>query len=163
EAAGLAKFSATAMEAHRTGIDQQTIKERRAQRARTVGRMLSSVTTILISAIAALMVLDALNFNIAPILASAGIAGVAIAFGARGLVRACLAGFCNVIEDQHGIGDTVGLGEAGGEVEDAGLRRTQVRDLTGTLWHVRNGDILRVGNRSLGWVRAVLEIPIDYS
>jgi small-conductance mechanosensitive channel len=163
EAAGLAKFSATAMEAHRTGIDQQTIKERRAQRARTVGRMLSSVTTILISVIAALMVLDALNFNIAPILASAGIAGVAIAFGAQELVRDYLSGFFIVIEDQYGIGDTVDLGEAVGEVEDVGLRRTQVRDLTGTLWHVRNGEILRVGNLSQGWARAVLEIPIDYS
>jgi small-conductance mechanosensitive channel len=163
EAAGLAKFSTTAMEAHRTGIDQQTIKERRAQRARTVGRMLSSVTTILISVIAALMVLDALNFNIAPILASAGIAGVAIAFGAQELVRDYLSGFFIVIEDQYGIGDTVDLGEAVGEVEDVGLRRTQVRDLTGTLWHVRNGEILRVGNLSQGWARAVLEIPIDYS
>ena len=163
EAAGLAKFSATALEAQRTGIDQQTIKERRAQRARTVGRMLSSVTTILISVIAALMVLDALSFNIAPILASAGIAGVAIAFGAQELVRDYLSGFFIVIEDQYGIGDTVDLGEAVGEVEDVGLRRTQVRDLTGTLWHVRNGEILRVGNLSQGWARAVLEIPIDYS
>lgn len=163
EGAGLAKFSAAALEAQRTGIDQQTIKERRAQRAKTVGRMLSSVTTILISVIAALMVLDALNFNIAPILASAGIAGVAIAFGAQELVRDYLSGFFIVIEDQYGIGDTVDLGEAVGEVEDVGLRRTQVRDLTGTLWHVRNGEILRVGNLSQGWARAVLDIPIDYA
>ncbi|WP_426936387.1 mechanosensitive ion channel family protein [Brevibacterium sp. LE-L] len=162
EGAGLAKFSATAMEAQHTGIDQQTIKQRRAQRARTVGRMLSSVTTILISVIAALMILDALSFNIAPILASAGIAGVAIAFGAQELVRDYLSGFFIVIEDQYGIGDTVDLGEAVGEVEDVGLRRTQVRDLTGTLWHVRNGEILRVGNLSQGWARAVLDIPIDY-
>ncbi|UVI37670.1 mechanosensitive ion channel family protein [Brevibacterium spongiae] len=162
EGAGLAKFSSTALEAQRTGIDQQTIKERRAQRAKTVGRMLSSVTTILLSAIAALMILDALNFNIAPILASAGIAGVAIAFGAQELVRDYLSGFFIVIEDQYGIGDTVDLGEAVGEVEDVGLRRTQVRDLTGTLWHVRNGEILRVGNLSQGWARAVLDIPIDY-
>ena len=162
DGAGFAKFSATAMEAQRTGIDQQTIKERRAQRAKTVGRMLSSVTTILISVIATLMILDALSFNIAPILASAGIAGVAIAFGAQELVRDYLSGFFIVIEDQYGIGDTVDLGEAVGEVEDVGLRRTQVRDLTGTLWHVRNGEILRVGNLSQGWARAVLDIPIDY-
>ncbi|WP_181275301.1 mechanosensitive ion channel family protein [Brevibacterium oceani] len=162
EGAGLTKFSSAALEAQRTGIDQQTIKERRAQRAKTVGRMLSSVTTILISVIAALMILDALSFNIAPILASAGIAGVAIAFGAQELVRDYLSGFFIVIEDQYGIGDTVDLGEAVGEVEDVGLRRTQVRDLTGTLWHVRNGEILRVGNLSQGWARAVLDIPIDY-
>ncbi len=162
ESAGRTKFSSTALEAQRTGIDEQTIKERRAQRAKTVGRMLSSVTTILVSVIAVLMILDALSFNIAPILASAGIAGVAIAFGAQELVRDYLSGFFIVIEDQYGIGDTVDLGEAVGEVEDVGLRRTQIRDLTGTLWHVRNGEILRVGNLSQGWARAVLDIPIDY-
>jgi small-conductance mechanosensitive channel len=161
--AGKAKFSAAAIEAQWSGIDEETIKERRAQRAKTVGRMLSSVTTILISVIAALMVLDALHFNIAPILTSAGIAGVALAFGAQELVRDYLSGFFIVIEDQYGIGDTVDLGEAVGEVEDVGLRRTQVRDLTGTLWHVRNGEILRVGNLSQGWARSVLDIPIDYS
>jgi small-conductance mechanosensitive channel len=162
ESAGRTKFSATALEAQRTGIDEQTIKQRRAQRAKTVGRMLSSVTTILVSVIAVLMILDALSFNIAPILASAGIAGVAIAFGAQELVRDYLSGFFIVIEDQYGIGDTVDLGEAVGEVEDVGLRRTQIRDLTGTLWHVRNGEILRVGNLSQGWARAVLDIPLDY-
>src|SRR5699024_8700431 len=108
------------------------------------------------------MVLVALKFNIAPILATAGIACVAFAFCARELLRDYLSCFFIVIEDQYGIGDTVDLGEAVGEVEDVGLRRTQVRDLTGTLWHVRNGEILRVGNLSQGWARAVLEIPIDY-
>lgn len=163
KAAGRSKFSSTTIEAQRTGIEPTVIRERRAQRAKTVGRMLGSVTTILISIIAVLMVLDQLNFNIAPILASAGIVGVALAFGAQELVRDYLSGFFMVIEDQYGIGDTVDLGEAVGEVEDVGLRKTQVRDLTGTLWHVRNGEILRVGNLSQGWARAVLEIPVDYS
>src|SRR5699024_11249100 len=98
-----------------------------SQRARTVGRMLSSLTTILISVIAALMVLDALNFHIPPILASVGIAGVAIAFGAQVLVRDYLPGFFIVIEDQYGIGDTVDLGEAVREVAAVGPRRTPVR------------------------------------
>lgn len=157
------KFSGTAVQAQRAGTEPEVIRERRAQRAKTVGRMLSSVTTIIISAIAVLMILDNLNFNIAPILASAGIVGVAVAFGAQELVRDYLSGFFMVIEDQYGIGDTVDLGEAVGEVEDVGLRKTQVRDLTGTLWHVRNGEILRVGNLSQGWARAVLEIPVDYT
>lgn len=157
------KFSSTAAESQRTGIEPTVIRERRAQRAKTVGRMLSSVTTIGISVIAILMVLDQLNFNIAPILASAGIVGVALAFGAQELVKDYLSGFFMVIEDQYGIGDTVDLGEAVGEVEDFGLRKTAVRDLTGTLWHVRNGEIMRVGNLSQGWARAVLEIPVNYS
>ena len=157
------KFSSTTLEAQRTGIEPTVIRERRAQRAKTVGRMLGSVATILISVIAVLMVLDQMNFNIAPILASAGIVGVALAFGAQELVKDYLSGFFMVIEDQYGIGDTVDLGEAVGEVEDFGLRKTAVRDLTGTLWHVRNGEIMRVGNLSQGWARAVLEIPIDYS
>ncbi|GAA1872279.1 mechanosensitive ion channel family protein [Brevibacterium marinum] len=157
------KFSSTVLESQRTGIEPTVIRERRAQRAKTVGRMLSSVTTILISVIAVLMVLDQMNFNIAPILASAGIVGVALAFGAQELVKDYLSGFFMVIEDQYGIGDTVDLGEAVGEVEDFGLRKTAVRDLTGTLWHVRNGEIMRVGNLSQGWARAVLEIPVKYT
>ena len=163
KAAGSSKFSSTVHESQRTGIEPTIIRERRAQRAKTVGRMLGSVATIIISVIAVLMVLDQMNFNIAPILASAGIVGVALAFGAQELVKDYLSGFFMVIEDQYGIGDTVDLGEAVGEVEDFGLRKTAVRDLTGTLWHVRNGEILRVGNLSQGWARAVLEIPIGYS
>ncbi|SMX88174.1 small conductance mechanosensitive channel [Brevibacterium sp. 239c] len=163
EGHGSGKFSSSVIESQRTGIEPVIIRERRAQRAKTVGRMLSSVTTIIISVIAVLMVLDQLNFNIAPILASAGIVGVALAFGAQELVKDYLSGFFMVIEDQYGIGDTVDLGEAVGEVEDFGLRKTAVRDLTGTLWHVRNGEIMRVGNLSQGWARAVLEIPVNYS
>lgn len=157
------KLSSTVLESQRTGIEPTVIRERRAQRAKTVGRMLSSVATIIISVIAVLMVLDQMNFNIAPILASAGIVGVALAFGAQELVKDYLSGFFMVIEDQYGIGDTVDLGEAVGEVEDFGLRKTAIRDLTGTLWHVRNGEIMRVGNLSQGWARAVLEIPVNYS
>ena len=163
KSAGPGKFSSTVMESQRTGIEPTVIRERRAQRAKTVGRMLGSVATIIIGVIAVLMVLDQMNFNIAPILASAGIVGVALAFGAQELVKDYLSGFFMVIEDQYGIGDTVDLGEAVGEVEDFGLRKTAVRDLTGTLWHVRNGEIMRVGNLSQGWARAVLEIPIGYS
>lgn len=157
------RFSTSAMESQLTGIDQATIRERRAQRAQTVGRMLSSVTSIVIAIVAGLIVLSELNFNVGPILASAGIAGVAIGFGAQALVKDYLSGFFMVIEDQYGIGDSVDLGEAIGVVEDVGLRTTQVRGLDGTLWHVRNGEILRVGNQSQGWARAVLDIPVAYN
>lgn len=142
-------------------MDAKT-RARRAQRASTVGSLLSSVAAIVISVIAAMMVLTELGFNLAPVLASAGIAGVAIGFGAQTLVKDYLSGFFLVIEDQYGIGDFVDLGEAIGTVEEVGLRTTKVRDLDGTLWHVRNGEILRVGNQSQGWSRAVLDVPVPY-
>lgn len=140
--------------------DSPTLQLRRSQRARTVGSVLGSITSIIITAITILMVLQELGFNLAPVLASAGIAGVAIGFGAQALVKDYLSGLFIVIEDQYGIGDTVDLGEAIGTVEEVGLRTTRVRGVDGTLWHVRNGEILRVGNQSQGWARAVMDIPV---
>ncbi len=140
-----------------------TARARRAQRAKTVGSMLQSIATIVISVIAFLMVLTELGFNLGPVLASAGIAGVAIGFGAQTLVKDYLSGFFIVVEDQYGIGDSVDLGEAVGIVEEVELRTTRVRGVDGTLWHVRNGEILRVGNQSQGWARAVMDIPLPYS
>lgn len=140
-----------------------TTAQRRAQRAHTVGSMLSSLATIVIAVIAALYVLQELGFNPAPILASAGVAGVAVGFGAQSLVKDYLSGFFLVVEDQYGIGDSVDLGEAIGLVEEVGLRTTKVRGVDGTLWHVRNGEILRVGNQSQGWARAVMDIPLPYN
>ena len=137
-------------------------KARRAQRAQTVGSMLSSIATIIIATLAIMMVLTELDFNLGPLLASAGIAGVAIGFGAQELVKDYLSGFFLVVEDQYGIGDTVDLGEAVGTVEEVGLRTTKVRGIDGTLWHVRNGEIMRVGNQSQGWARAVMDIAVPY-
>ncbi|MYM19590.1 mechanosensitive ion channel [Brevibacterium sp. 5221] len=149
---------------HRTEAraDEETLK-RRAQRARTVGSMLSSFATIIVFIIASLFVLQELGFDPTPILASAGVAGVAIGFGAQSLVKDYLSGFFIVVEDQYGIGDSVDLGEAIGVVEGVGLRITKVRGSDGTLWHVRNGEILRVGNQSQGWARAVMDIPMPYN
>lgn len=142
--------------------DSGIATQRQAQRARTVGSVLSSVVTIAIWAVALLMVIAEMGFNIAPVLASAGIAGVALSFGAQSLVKDYLSGIFMVAEDQLGIGDIVDLGEAAGTVEDVGLRVTRVRDVEGTLWHVRNGEILRVGNQSQGWAQCVLDIPLPY-
>lgn len=139
-----------------------TTMERRAQRAKTVGSLLSSIAAIIISVIMILMIMQELGYNPAPILASAGVAGVAIGFGAQSLVRDYLSGFFIVVEDQYGIGDTVDLGEAVGVVEEVGLRTTKVRGIDGTLWHIPNGEILRVGNQSQGWARAVMDIPVPY-
>ncbi|MHC5558309.1 mechanosensitive ion channel family protein [Kocuria sp. U4B] len=135
---------------------------RQAQRAHTIGSVLSSVTTVVVWAVALLMVISELDYDIGPVLASAGIAGVALSFGAQSLVKDYLSGIFMVAEDQLGIGDVVDLGEASGTVESVGLRVTQVRDVNGTLWHVRNGEILRVGNQSQGWARCVLDVPVPY-
>ncbi|KUP28124.1 mechanosensitive ion channel family protein [Kocuria rhizophila] len=142
--------------------DAGIASERQALRAKTIGAVLSSVSTIVVWAIATLMVISELGYDIAPVLASAGIAGVALSFGAQSLVKDYLSGIFMVAEDQLGIGDSVDLGEAIGTVENVGLRVTQVRDVKGTLWHVRNGEILRVGNQSQGWARCVLDIPVPY-
>jgi len=137
-------------------------RTRRAQRSTTVGSLLKSIAAIVIWLLAVLMVLTELGFDLAPILASAGIAGIALGFGAQTLVKDYLAGFFIVIEDQYGIGDYIDAGEAEGTVEEVGLRITKLRGLDGTLWHVRNGEILRVGNYSQGFGIMLLDLPFPY-
>ena len=104
---------------------------------------------------------QALGVNLAPILASASVIGVALGFGAQNMVRDFLAGTFMVVEDQLGVGDIVDVGEAKGTVEQITLRATRIRDVHGTLWHVPNGQILRVANKSQEWARAVLDIEVD--
>ena len=135
---------------------------RRAQRAKSLGSLLKSITTTLIFGIAFVMVLSEVGLNVAPILASAGVLGLAIGFGAQNLVKDFLSGVMMMIEDQYGVGDAVDLGEAIGTVENVGLRVTRVRDVDGTVWYVRNGEILRVGNQSQNWARTVLDIKVGY-
>src|SRR5689334_12080578 len=136
--------------------------ERRKQRAETMGSLLKSISTGVILSIVIVMVLAQLSVNIAPIIASAGIVGVALGFGAQNLVKDLLSGIFMILEDQYGVGDVVDLGEASGTVEAVGLRVTRLRDVNGTVWYVRNGEILRVGNQSQNWARTVLDITVDY-
>ncbi len=136
--------------------------ERRKQRAQTMGSLLKSISTGLILAVVIVMVLAQLSVNIAPIIASAGIVGVAFGFGAQNLVKDFLAGIFMILEDQYGVGDVVDLGEATGVVEAVGLRVTRLRDVNGTVWYVRNGEVLRVGNQSQNWARTVLDITVGY-
>jgi small conductance mechanosensitive channel len=136
--------------------------ERRKQRAETMGSLLKSITTGVILAIVTVMVLAQLGVNIAPIIASAGIVGIALGFGAQNLVKDLLSGIFMILEDQYGVGDAVDLGEASGTVEAVGLRVTRLRDVNGTVWYVRNGEIIRVGNQSQNWARTVLDITVDY-
>ena len=133
---------------------------RRVQRAETMGSLLKSVTSVVLFTVFAITALAELGYPIGPLIASAGVAGVALGFGAQSLVKDFLAGVCMIFEDQYGVGDVVNLGEAGGTVEAVGLRVTRVRDVEGTVWYVRNGEIVRVGNQSQNWARTVLDIPV---
>ena len=138
------------------------LSERRKQRADTMASVLKSVTTGVVSTVALLMILDELTLNVGPLLASAGILGVALGFGSQTLVKDFLSGIFLILEDQYGVGDVVDLGEASGVVEAVGLRVTRLRSVDGTVWYVRNGEILRVGNMSQGWARAVLDVQVGY-
>ena len=135
---------------------------RRAQRARTVGSVLTSTASLVIGSIVVLLVLDALGLNLAPFIASLGIVGVAVGFGAQSLVKDVLSGLFMLLEDQYGVGDVVDVGPATGTVEAVGLRVTKVRDGDGTLWYVPNGSMVRVGNKTQGFGTAVVEVDVDY-
>lgn len=135
---------------------------RRTQRARTIGSVLRSTAGIVIGTIVVLSVLDQVGVNIAPFIASAGIVGVALGFGAQSLVKDFLSGMFMLLEDQYGVGDVVDVGPAQGTVESVGLRVTKIRDADGTLWYVPNGSMLRVGNKTQGWANAVVEVKVDY-
>ena len=139
------------------------ILERRTQRAQTIGSVLRSFSTLFIYGVAFVLVLGEFGVNLAPIIASAGVVGVAIGFGAQNLVRDFLSGIFMMLEDQYGVGDIVDLGEASGTVEAVGLRVTTLRDIAGTVWYVRNGEVLRVGNSSQGYSVAVVDIPVGHS
>ena len=130
-------------------------------RAQTLTTVFRSLATIAIWFIAALAILTVFDIDLAPIIAGASVLGVALGFGARDVVGDFLAGTFMVIEDQLGVGDVVDLGEAKGTVEEITLRATKVRDVQGTLWHVPNGRILRVANKSQAWARALLDLEVD--
>jgi small-conductance mechanosensitive channel len=136
---------------------------RRVQRAETVGALLASVASFGIWTLAGLMALGTLGLDLGPLIAGAGIVGVAVGFGSQNLVRDFISGIFMLMEDQYGVGDVVDAGPAAGTVEGVGLRTTRLRDVDGTLWHIPNGEIRRVGNRSQGWARALVDIEVAYS
>lgn len=143
-------------------INVELADPRRRARGATIASALTSTATVAIWVVAVLMVLDVAGIDIAPLLAGAGVAGVALGFGAQSIVRDALAGLFMLIEDQYGIGDVVDLGEASGVVEQIHLRTTVLRGVDGTVWHVPNGVIQRVGNRSQLWSVAVLDASVAY-
>lgn len=143
------------------GEESPIEKARVVQRTRTIGSVLSNFITWGISIFAVIVVLSELGVAVGGLIAGAGIIGAALGFGAQSLVRDLISGLFIVFEDQYGVGDVVDLGEVKGSVEVVGLRVTQIKDFEGTLWYVRNGEISRVGNKSQGWSRVVLDLPLD--
>jgi small-conductance mechanosensitive channel len=136
---------------------------RRVQRAETVGALLASAASFGIWTLAGLMALGTMGLDLGPLIAGAGIVGVALGFGSQNLVRDFISGIFMLLEDQYGVGDVVDAGPATGTVEGVGLRTTRLRDVNGTLWHIPNGEIRRVGNRSQGWARALVDVEVAYS
>jgi small-conductance mechanosensitive channel len=135
---------------------------RRVQRAKTMGSLLKSITSGVIVAVIFTMMLSAVGLDIGPVLASAGILGVALGFGSQTLVKDFLSGIFLIFEDQYGVGDVVDVGDSlSGTVEAVSLRVTRLRDTNGTVWYVRNGELLRVGNMSQNWARTVLDVQVS--
>jgi small conductance mechanosensitive channel len=143
--------------------DDTPVSTRRAQRAEAMGAVFSSILGAVVWTTALLTILGStFGISLAPFLAGAGILGVALGFGAQDLVKDFISGIFMLIEDQYGVGDVIDVGEATGVVERVSLRTTKIRDVTGTLWHVPNGEIRRVGNQSQEWSRALLDVGVSY-
>ena len=134
----------------------------RPRRVETVAALLRSIVSAVVWSVAVLMALSELGLNLGPLIAGAGIVGVAVGFGAQNLVRDFLSGIFMLMEDQYGVGDVIDAGPATGTVESIGLRSTRIRDVNGTVWHLPNGHIERVGNKSQLWSRALLDIDVSY-
>jgi len=159
-----ARLVATARSSGRlkTMLEAGQPDHRAAGRAATLGDVLRSLSTATIYGLALLTILGELGINLGPLVASAGIAGVALGFGAQSLVKDFLSGVFMLVEDQYGVGDVVDLGPASGTVEVVGLRTTRIRDSQGVVWHVPNGQVNRVANKTQEWSRALLDIEVGY-
>ncbi len=144
------------------GEDSGASSLRAAQRADALGALLLSIVTVTVWVLAVFLILAELGLNLAPLVAGAGVIGLAIGFGAQDLVSDFLSGVFMLAEDQYGVGDIIDVGEAIGVVEGVTLRTTKVRDIEGTLWHVPNGEIRRVGNSSQQWARSLLDVSVAY-
>jgi len=135
---------------------------RAEQRIDALSSVLRSVLSFVVFLVAGLMCLGEVGIDLAPLLAGAGVLGVALGFGSQSLVKDFLSGMFILVEDQFGVGDIIDVGEASGTVEAVSLRTTRLRAIDGTVWHVPNGEIHRVGNMSQHWSRALLDIEVAY-
>ncbi|HEX9041436.1 MAG TPA: mechanosensitive ion channel family protein [Trebonia sp.] len=162
EVAAAEGASQGAVDAASAQAEAALVDERRKQRVQALGAILRSAASVTIFAIAGFVILGDLGINLAPLLASAGVVGVAIGFGAQSLVKDYLSGIFMLVEDQYGVGDVITVGAATGTVENVTLRVTRMRDVNGVVWHIRNGTIDTVGNESQGWARAVIDFPVPF-
>ncbi len=148
----------------KTGLSKLETSEntsfRLVQRAETMGVAIKGVASFSIAITTIILILQTYNVDIAPLLAGAGLIGVALGFGAQTMVRDFLAGIFIISEDWYGVGDVIDVGEATGTVELVTLRATHIRDIHGAVWHIPNGEIVRAGNMSQQWARAVLDIGV---
>jgi small-conductance mechanosensitive channel len=158
------KVTARATKDGDNGSDRARLlfRERRLQRAAALGSILSNAASLTILGIAAVIILGDLGLNLAPLLASTAVLGVALGFGAQNLVQDILAGVFMLAEDQYGVGDVIEVDGTSGTVEAVSLRTSRLRDVNGVVWHVRNGTITKAGNKSQGWARAVVDFPVPY-
>lgn len=145
-----------------TGPARETTANRNHKRVDALSDITNNLIKVVIWLIAIFMILGTLGIELGPLVAGAGIAGIALGFGAQSIVKDFLSGILMLIEDQFGVGDVIDVGEASGVVESLSLRTTRLRSVDGTVWHVPNGEIRRVGNMSQGWSRSVIDIGIAY-
>jgi len=137
--------------------------QRAQARYETLTAVFRSIVTAIVWLVAMFVILDTFGISLGPLLATAGIAGIALGFGTQTMVRDFITGFFIVAEDQFGVGDAIDLGGgAKGVVERVTLRSTHLRDPEGTVWHVANGQITRVANKSQEWARALIDVVLPY-
>ena len=141
--------------------EDPVVKRLREQRAQTLGSLLASFAAVVVTTITLLTVLG-LFFDIAPLLASVGVLGLAVSFGAQSLVKDVITGTFMLLEGQFGIGDVVKIGDVSGAVEKITLRTTILRDVQGTVHIIPNGEITRVSNMTKTWSRAVVDVGVAY-
>lgn len=134
--------------------------ERQKQRIATLGSLLRNVVDVVLVVITLLTVLATFGVPMGPLIASAGIGGVALGFGAQSLVKDYLSGIFMLTEDQFGVGDLVRIGDLSGTVQEVSLRVTKLRDPGGTIWYVRNGEVLTLGNISQGFSSETIDVPV---
>lgn len=139
-----------------------TARARHQQRTATLGSLLRSVVTFVVALITVLTIMSTIGIDLAPVLATAGVGGVALGFGAQSLVKDFLAGVFMILEDQYGVGDVIDTGEAVGTVEEVSLRVTRLRDADGVTWYIRNGEVVRIGNLSQHRATAIVDVAVAY-
>lgn len=142
--------------------ESEEAAQRSGQRVEAIAAVLAGAAGAIVYVIAVFIALSEVGVDLAPLLAGAGVVGLAVGFGAQSLVKDMFTGVFILLEDQFAVGDIVDLGEATGVVENVSLRTTRLRSIDGVVWHVPNGEILRVGNMSQHWSRSLLDLEVAY-